>query len=180
MNKKIVFATFKNHQEAERAIQELQSDLSLDMEDVSYIYRDNKGNIQDDEGEDRSDAIVGSGAKGASMGATIGAIAGLATVAGIIPFIGPVFAAGPLIAALGLGTGAVATTAAGAVTGAMAGGVAGALLEWGLPSDVANDYQDRVNSGETLVAVATDSPSDVEQKLRSSNATSVTNQNAEK
>lgn len=172
MNKN-VFGTFSTNADAERCMRELQSELHISMDKVSYLYRNSNGNVQD--ATDRSDTIIESGATGASVGATVGVIAGLATVAGIIPLIGPVFAAGPLIAALGLGTGAVATTAAGAVTGAVAGGLIGALVEWGVPSSSADAYQKQLNTGEILVVVSTDEAQTtaVEDKFRDCNATSV-------
>lgn len=169
---KTVFGTFPNHADAERCISELQSDVHVSIDDLSYLYRDATGEIKED--TSRTDEIVEGGATGATVGATIGAIAGLATIAGVIPVIGPIFAAGPLIAALGIGAGAVATTAAGAVTGAVAGGLVGALVEWGVPSDIASTYEDRLNAGEILLAVSTNDAPAVENKFVECNANSVT------
>lgn len=100
--------------------------------------------------------------RGAVIGGTIGAIVGIATIAGTIPVIGPIFVAGPVITALGLGAGAVGTTAAGAVTGAAAGGLIGALIAWGAPEDVAKSYEEKVLAGNILVAVHTKKPQEVQ------------------
>ena len=173
---KIVFGTFKTHEDVENCILKLQSTLNVSANEVSYVYRNPEGKIENNSA--RVDEIVEGTATGATVGAAIGAAAGIATVAGIIPFIGPVFAAGPLVAALGLGAGAAATTATGAVTGALAGGLVGTLVEWGVPSDVATDYQDRLNAGESLLIVSTEKPDEVERIYVACNATAITVQSA--
>ena len=164
----IVYGTFTTQRDAERCVHELQSELDIPMDDISYLYRDS----DDDSFEvyDGMSDIVGGGVTGATIGASLGTLAGLATVAGVIPFMGPVFVAGPLIVALGIGAGAIVTTAAGAVTG----GLVGALVEWGVPKDIARSYQDKLNSGEILVTVSTDDAFAVENKFNECNATSIT------
>jgi len=171
---KIVIGTFAAQRDAERAVNELQTDLQINIDEISYLYRDSEELSTSVPEKDRTDDVVDGGVTGATIGAGIGTIAGLATVAGVIPFIGPVFAAGPLISALGIGAGAAATTAAGAVTGAVAGGLVGALVKWGVPTEIAQSYQDRLNSGEILVAVMTEDTASVEKKLVECNARSVT------
>jgi hypothetical protein len=84
----------------------------------------------------------------------------LATVAGLIPVIGPIFAAGPLIAALGIG-GAVGATAAGALTGVAAGGLVGALVGLGIDEPAAKEYETEVSSGNVLLAVEADEAIDI-------------------
>lgn len=85
---------------------------------------------------------------GAGVGAAIGGISGL--VMGLvvlpIPGIGPVLAAGPIVAAL-----------AGMGFGAAAGGLIGALTSVGVPEEHAQHYAEAVRRGGTLVTVhATD------------------------
>ena len=58
----------------------------------------------------------------------------------MIPGIGPILGAGPLIAALG-----------GAGIGALAGGMVGALTDAGIPEQDANIYSEGVRRGGTLV-----------------------------
>jgi hypothetical protein len=111
--------------------------------------------------------------KGAIIGGSIGAIAGIATVAGLIPVVGPIFAAGPLVTALGIGAGAVGTTAAGALTGAAAGGLIGALAAWGTPEDVARAYEERVSAGDILVAVHSERSEEVRAIMQRNNASDV-------
>ncbi len=86
--------------------------------------------------------------EGASIGATAGAIAGgaaalLATLGLLaIPGIGPVLAAGPIVAVL-----------AGAGIGAAAGGLVGGLIGLGIPEHEAEVYSEGVNRGGTLLTV---------------------------
>ncbi len=91
-------------------------------------------------------ASTGAGT-GASIGTIIGGGAGL--LAGIgalaIPGIGPIIAAGWLVAAL---------TGAGA--GAAAGGLLGSLTGAGIPEDHAHVYAEGVRRGSTLVTVRAD------------------------
>ena len=166
----IVFGTFATQKDAERCVHELQSELEIPRDDISYLYRDSDENMFEIyDGQD----IVGGSVTGAAVGVSLGTLVGLATVAGVIPFMGPVFVAGPLISALGFGASAVATTAVGAVTGAVTGGLIGALVEWGVPSDIAESYEDRLNSGEILVSVLTDTAAAAERKFDECNATSI-------
>ncbi len=85
------------------------------------------------------DATVGAG-----VGGVIGLLAGLGLLA--IPGIGPVLAAGPIAAALGMG-------AAGAGIGAAAGGLIGGLTHLGVPKEHAEYYAEGVRRGGTLVTV---------------------------
>ncbi len=77
---------------------------------------------------------------GGAIGGTLGLLAGLGMLA--IPGIGPLLAAGPIVAALaGLGAG-------GAV-----GGVVGALVGMGIPEYEAVRYEGAVKDGGTLISV---------------------------
>jgi len=83
-------------------------------------------------------------ATGAAAGATIGGIGGLLVGLGAlaIPGVGPIVAAGPLIAAL-----------TGAGVGAVAGGLIGALTDIGVPEEEAGYYAEGVRRGGTLVTI---------------------------
>ena len=89
---------------------------------------------------------------GATTGGVLGALGGLLVGLGAlaIPGIGPVLAAGPLVAALGPIVGGTAT---GTVIGAGAGAVAGALVGLGIPEDEARVYEQRFQEGGILVTV---------------------------
>ncbi|HTE17047.1 MAG TPA: YsnF/AvaK domain-containing protein, partial [Armatimonadota bacterium] len=90
-------------------------------------------------------------ASGLGVGAGVGALFGLAAL--LIPGGGPLIAAGPLAAALGVGAG---TVAAGAIVGGAAGGLAGALSHWGLSEAEAHHYAGEVERGGTYVGVDLD------------------------
>jgi uncharacterized protein (TIGR02271 family) len=82
-------------------------------------------------------------AKGAGIGAAIGGLGGLLLGLGAlaIPGIGPVVAAGPIVAAL-----------TGAGIGAVTGGIIGALVDLGIPEESAHVYAESVRRGNILVA----------------------------
>ena len=154
--KKFTVGVFENREDAEKAINRAHNELKIPNEDLSFIYRNSDGEVKEVAAHEVSTSTPVEGAgQGAAVGATIGAIAGLATVAGVIPIIGPLFAAGPLAVALGL-TGAVGTTAAAAATGAVAGGLIGALVNMGVGEENAKRYADRVHAGDVLVAAYAD------------------------
>lgn len=83
-------------------------------------------------------------AKGASVGAALGGVAGLLVGLGAltIPGIGPVIAAGPLIAAL-----------SGAGMGAVAGGLVTVLSRAGIPDADARLYAEGIRRGGTMLLV---------------------------
>jgi hypothetical protein len=86
--------------------------------------------------------------EGAGIGAVAGGIAGgaagiLATMGLLaIPGIGPILAAGPIVALL-----------TGTAIGAAAGGVVGGLIGLGIPADEAELYAEGIHRGGTLVTV---------------------------
>jgi len=97
--------------------------------------------------EDRAEA-AGDALAGAGTGAAIGGVAGLALALAplAIPGIGPILAAGPIIAAL-----------TGAGIGAVAGGLIGGLTGIGVPEEEAHYYAEALRRGGILITVAADS-----------------------
>jgi hypothetical protein len=89
-------------------------------------------------------------ATGGVIGGTLGLLAGIGALA--IPGIGPLIAAGPIVATLaGLGAG-------GAV-----GGMVGALVGMGIPEYEAKRYEGAVKDGGTLLSVHCDTSEEVAQ-----------------
>jgi len=80
--------------------------------------------------------------------ATAGVVAGvpmgalLVSIAIIIPGIGPLIAAGPLVAML-----------TGGIAGGVIGGLVGGLTSGGIPEESAQLYHDHVTQGDTLVTI---------------------------
>jgi len=172
--KKLTLGIFDTREQAEAAVNALHNDLDIATDDISYIFRNSQNEVEEIDADDVADTTPAeAAASGALTGGTIGAIAGLATVAGVIPVVGPIFAAGPLITALGLGAGAVGTTAAAAATGAIAGGLIGALANLGISETKAKEYEDRVLAGDVLVAAHAEEEYDVAAVLSKHGATSV-------
>lgn len=171
--KKHTIGIFAAREDAEKAINYIHNELDVPNEEISYVYKNTQGQVEEvDADEVSSDTAMEGAGKGASAGAVLGAIAGVAVAAGIAPVIGPLLVAGPLLTALGI-TGAVGSAAAGAVSGAAVGGLIGALMNLGVGEEKAKKYQDQVAAGNILVAVHTDEDKDVESALLENNATDV-------
>lgn len=159
--KRLNIGIFTNREDAEKAINYVHNQLGIANDDISFLYRNQEGEVREVAAGDVSSKTPAEGAeKGAVIGGGIGALAGIAAVAGFMPVVGPLFAAGPLAAALGF-TGAVGTAVAGAATGAAAGGIIGALANLGIGKEHAQRYADRVNAGDVLVSAYADEGIDV-------------------
>lgn len=110
--------------------------------DISVLMADKEGtrdfalqhNTKAPEG-----AATGAGT-GAVVGGALGWLAGIGALA--IPGVGPLIAAGPIMAALG-----------GAAVGGTVGGVTGALVGMGMPEFEAKKYEGKVKSGSALISV---------------------------
>jgi hypothetical protein len=87
-------------------------------------------------------------ASGAGVGAVVGGLGGLLVGLGtlLIPGVGPIIAAGPLLTSL-------ASLGVGAGVGAIAGGLAGALADMGVPEEEANYYTEGIRRGGTLLTI---------------------------
>lgn len=137
---KTVVGTYDNIQTAYAVANELISS-GFSRNDISVVANDAKN-----EYAPHIDAnVVNSGddvAKGAGIGAAIGGLGGLLVGLGAlaIPGIGPVIAAGPLLAAL-----------TGAGVGAVTGGIVGALVDLGIPDEDAHLYSEGLRRGHVLV-----------------------------
>jgi len=87
-------------------------------------------------------AVTG-GLTGAGVGGIVGLLAGLGALA--IPGVGPLIAAGPLLALL-----------SGAAVGAAAGSLTGSLIGMGIPEYEAKRYEGHLKEGNILIAVHAD------------------------
>jgi uncharacterized membrane protein len=132
--------------QAEAAVEALQREPGIGINDISVLMPDQRAshdfahehNTKAPEG-----AVTGASA-GGLLGGTLGLLAGIGALA--IPGIGPLIAAGPVLAAL-----------SGAAAGAALGGVSGALVGMGIPEIEARTYEGRLRSGNILIAVHTES-----------------------
>jgi hypothetical protein len=139
-----VFGIFATRAGAEEAVDSLRR-AGFRNTDISALFPDNAG-TKDFAHEKNTKAP-----EGATTGATSGVVVGgvLGWLAGIgmlaIPGIGPLLAAGPIVAALA-GAGAVG----------VAGGIVGALVGLGIPEYEAKRYEGRVKHGGILLSVHCD------------------------
>ncbi len=118
---KAVFAIYSTRPGAEHGAEMLLSS-GFSTSDISVLFPENLGSKEI--GTEKSTkapegAITGAGS-GAVVGGTLGLLAGIGALA--IPGIGPLIAAGPIVAAL-----------AGIGVGGAVGGFAGALIGMGIP-----------------------------------------------
>lgn len=132
-----VIGTFSSREAAEKAAQELR-DQGFTEDEISLVAKGDQKAESADGAMDMETA-----ADGAAWGGIAGGAAGLLAAVGAItiPGIGPIVAAGPLAAAL---------------TGAAGGGLAGGLLDMGIPEDRGQFYEDEVKRGRVLATVDTE------------------------
>ena len=125
--------------------------------EISVVARGQQG--QGGRGDQEAGADVSEGITwGGALGGIAGLLAGVGALA--IPGIGPVVAAGPLAATLG---------------GAVTGGVAGGLLDLGIPENRGRFYEEELKKGKMLAVVQTDTGriDEAAQILRDNGASSV-------
>jgi hypothetical protein len=139
-----VFGIYRDELAAGDAVDALQA-AGFRNTDISVLFPENEG-TKDFAVRKDTKAPEGT-ATGATTGAVIGG--GLGWLAGIgalaIPGVGPLIAAGPIVAALtGVGVG-------GAI-----GGITGALVGMGIPEYEAKRYEGRVKEGGILLSVHSD------------------------
>lgn len=141
MTTKKIVGIFDTEQEATRAIEDLQS-KGIRNDEISIITRDRDElqSISEDTGTMAPEGVATGAATGGVVGGVAGLLAGIGALA--IPGIGPILAAGPIVATL-----------TGAAIGAGAGGLVGGLIGLGIPEDEAREYEGYVDSGKILVLV---------------------------
>jgi hypothetical protein len=146
---KTVAGVFVDRIQAEQALQGFRT-AGFDPQRVSVIA--NNPERARDIAEETGAEVPTGAATGAGLGAILGGAAGWLVGIGAlaIPGVGPIVAAGPIAAALGV---AGTTAAAGAGVGIVTGGIVGALTGWGFSEAEAREYQQRVARGDILVAV---------------------------
>ena len=116
---KTIVGSFDSVDEADRGARELRQSGFMN-EDINVLVNNVRRTEHD---ASTGDTAAGAATTGALAGGAVGGVAGIAaSMAGLaVPGIGPILAAGPIVAAL-----------AGAGAGAVAGGLIGALTEAGV------------------------------------------------
>jgi uncharacterized membrane protein len=141
MSKSSIFGIVKTHTQAEQIVEGLQS-AGFPASEISILLPDNEG--KHDIGHVKATKAPEGATTGAATGGVTGGVLGL--LAGIgalaIPGVGPFIAAGPIMAAL-----------SGAAVGATTGGIVGALIGMGIPEIEAKRYENKLKTGNYLIAV---------------------------
>ena len=149
--KTAVFGIYPTQMAAEHAIDTLTKS-GFPVSDVSVLVPETIGNK--DMGTEKATKAPEGAAAGASSGAvlggTLGLLAGIGALA--IPGVGPLIAAGPIMAAL-----------AGIGVGGAVGGFTGALIGMGIPEFEAKRYEGRLQKGGILMSVHCDTSEEVKQ-----------------
>jgi hypothetical protein len=139
-----VFGIYREQRGVEDAVDALRAE-GFRNTDISVLFPENQG-TKDFAHEKHTKAPEGTATgagTGAVIGGTLGWLAGIGALA--IPGVGPLIAAGPIVAALtGVGVG-------GAI-----GGLTGALIGMGIPEYEAKRYEGRVKEGGILLSVHSD------------------------
>lgn len=140
-----VVGVFDDRGHAQAAASDLKS-AGFRSDDISVVMRQQGAVPERGAGETKAEegTVVG-----ASVGAVLGGIAGLAALA--IPGIGPILAAGPIAAALG------------ALTGGALGGLIGSFSGLGIPTEHAKRYDAAVRDGGVVIAVRAENNSAAER-----------------
>ena len=150
MSTTAVFGVASNRAQAERIASELKA-AGFSGNDISVLFPNKAGTRDFGRGKHHTKAPEAAAA-GASTAGMFGGGLGLLVSTGplAIPGIGPIIAAGPLMAALG-----------GAALGAAVGGLAGALVGLGVPEFEAKQYEGKIREGNILISVHAENSNEV-------------------
>jgi len=148
---KTVVAVFSKENAARQAIENLRQ-AGFDRE-ISILARNNDARQEQVHEQRQRDRDFGMNfgavdpdtvdiGNGIGTGGALGGLAGLAAGAGalVIPGLGPLIAAGPI---------------AGLLSGAATGGIAGGLLDLGIPEAEGRQYENDIRQGKIMVSVRT-------------------------
>ncbi|MES2307991.1 MAG: hypothetical protein V4507_03950 [Verrucomicrobiota bacterium] len=151
MSKNSVFCIVENINQANRIVDDLKA-ANFSNNDISVLLPDKAGtrdfahekNTKAPEG-----AAIGASAGGV-LGGALGWLAGIGALA--IPGVGPLIAAGPIVAAL-----------SGVAVGAAVGGISAGLIGLGIPEFEAKRYEGKIKDGNILISLHTDSSAEVKK-----------------
>jgi hypothetical protein len=151
-DKKIaVFGIYQTGKQAERSVDDLIA-TGFRSDDISVLLPDHEGTraFAHEKNTKAPEGTAAGVTAGGAIGGTLGLLAGIGVLA--IPGVGPLLAAGPIMAAL-----------AGLGAGAAVGGVVGALVGMGIPEYEAKRYEGRVKEGGVLLSVHCESQDKVDR-----------------
>jgi hypothetical protein len=148
--KNAVYCLAKSEEQADAILTHLRN-LNFRSSEVSILLKDEfTKNISVKED------VVRGAEKGSLVGGALGALAGLTALT--IPVVGPILAAGPIVAAIG-------GAAVGGVVGGLAGG-SGALTRMGVPKDAAPRLEQMLDEGGIFIVVHSKESAKLDTALR--------------
>jgi hypothetical protein len=141
---KAVFGIAKTEEQAVHIINRLK-EAGFSNNDVSVLLPD-RAATRDFAHEQHTKAPEGAAAGAVAGGVTAGVLGWLVGIGSLaIPGVGPLIAAGPIMAAL-----------SGVAAGGAVGGITGALVGFGIPEYEAKQYEGKLKSGNILISVHTE------------------------
>ena len=141
MKHKSVYAIATSEGQTFQIVDSLTS-AGFSTDDISILFPDKDSShpfVHEKHSKAQEGTVAGAGTGGV-VGGALGLMAGIGALA--IPGVGPLHAAGPLLAAL-----------SGAAAGAAVGGIAGALIGMGIPEIEAKRYEHGISQGNFLISV---------------------------
>src|SRR5215475_10864492 len=139
-----VFGIYRTRAGAEQAVDVLIEN-GFRNADISVLLPENQGtkDFAHEKNTKAPEGVTSGVVAGGITGGVLGLLTGIGALA--IPGLGPLIAAGPIVAALA-GAGAVGTL----------GGIVGALVGMGIPEYEARRYEGRIREGGVLLSVHAD------------------------
>lgn len=149
MSTKSVYAIAVSEGQANQIVDSLTKS-GFSSNDISVLFpdKDTTHEFSHEKNTKAPEGAMTGAASGGVLGGTLGLLAGIGVLA--IPGVGPLIAAGPLLAAL-----------SGAAAGATVGGVAGGLIGLGIPELEAKRYENRIAEGNILISVLAETGDEV-------------------
>jgi hypothetical protein len=149
MTKTAVFGIFSTRMQAESCVDTLKQSRFM-QDDISVLMSspDSTRELATEKNTKAPEGATTGATAGGVIGGTLGLLAGIGSLA--IPGVGPLIAAGPIMATL-----------AGLGAGAAAGGLIGALVGMGIPEFEAKRYEGRLKDGGILLSIHCDDSDEV-------------------
>ncbi len=146
MTTQTVTGLYDRYEDAAQAVRDLES-TGIPARDISFVANNIDGKQKTIATTDAGAGAGAGAAGGGVVGGAVGVLAGLGMLA--IPGVGPVVAAGWLVAA-------AAGAAVGGAVGAAAGGISGTFVAAGLKREDADFYAEGVRRGGSVVTAKAD------------------------
>jgi|SRR5579862_5895419 len=149
--KKAVFGIYSTRVDVERAA-DMLAKSGFPVTDISVLLPESLGTkeIGTEKATKAPEGAAAGAGSGAVLGGTLGLLAGIGALA--IPGVGPLIAAGPIMATL-----------AGIGVGGAVGGFTGALIGMGIPEYEAKRYEGRLQKGGILLSVHCDTSEEIDR-----------------